>query len=125
MIRGEINERLELMVSVEIADGDGQYHPVEALLDTGFTQDLTLRPDAVARLGLKRVDRVPITLADGQEIRMPVYQGYVKWFGQHRRVEVIAMDEQPLLGMNFLAGSKVTFHTQTGGELLIEEIPQT
>ena len=122
MIRGALNERLELMLSVEIADDDGQHHLVEALLDTGFTQDLTLPPDEIARLGLKHARYASIALADGQEIPTSLYEGSVKWLGQVKEVEVIAMDEQPLLGMNLLAGSTVTFHTQPGGELLIEEI---
>ncbi len=125
MIRGNLNERLEPLVVVEIADGDERYQPVEALLDTGFSGHLTLPPDTVERLGLKRVDRIPMTMANGQDIQVSVHEGRVKWFGQPRIVKVVAADGPPLLGMSMLAKCKVTFSAQEGGELLIEAIPQT
>ncbi len=95
MIRGAFNERLQPMVAVEIADGDGQYHPVEALLDTGFSGHLTLPPYEVARLGLTYVDRTPLTLAGDQQLHASVYEGLVKWLGQPVRAYVIAMDGPP------------------------------
>ena len=125
MIRGATNERLQLMVVIEISNGDGQYHSVEALLDTGFTQHLTLPPDEIARLGLEYAERIPMILANGQRIEVSVYRGLVKWLGESRIVRVIAVDELPLLGMSMLENCKVTFHGQPGGELLIEAIRQT
>ena len=53
MVRGVINDGLELVVVVEISNGDGAVESVEAVLDTGFGGDLTLPPDVVERLGLK------------------------------------------------------------------------
>ena len=121
MIRGALNDNLEPMVVVEISNGDGRFQPVEAILDTGFTEELTLPPDAVALLGLNHVNRTPMTLAGGQRIEASVYDGYVNWFGQVRRVDVLAVDGQPLLGMSLLAGSKITIRAQAGGEVLIEQ----
>ena len=125
MIRGDINERLEPLVTVEISNGDGQYHPFKALLDTGFSGHLTLPPDEVERLGLERVDRISITLANGQDIWVSVHEGYVKWFEQTRRVKVLATDGQSLLGMSLLENCKITILVQAGNEALIEEIRQT
>ena len=81
MIRGVLNDRLQPMLIVEISNGDGRFQPVQALLDTGFSGHLTLPQDETARLGLKRVDRMPMILADGQEIEVSVHEGSVKWFG--------------------------------------------
>ena len=121
MIRGVLNDNLEPMVVLEISNGDGRFQPVEALLDTGFTEELTLPPDAVARLGLNHVNQTPMILAGGQRIEASVYDGYVNWFGQVRRVDVIAVEGEPLLGMSLLAGCKITIRAQAGGEVLIEE----
>ena len=121
MIRGVMNDRLEPMVVVEISNGDGQFQPVEALLDTGFSENLTLPPDAVARLGLKYVYRIPLNLAGGQQIEGAVHEGFVKWFGRTRTIHVIAAEGQPLLGMSLLASCKVTIYARLGGEALIEE----
>ena len=125
MIRGVLNDRLEPMVVVEISNGDRQFQPVEALLDTGFSENLTLPPDAVARLGLKYVYRIPLNLAGCQQIEGAVHEGFVKWFGRTRTIYVIAAEGQPLLGMSLLAGCKITIRVRPGGEALIEEERET
>ena len=125
MIRGVINDGLELVVVVEISNGDGAVESVEAVLDTGFGGDLTLPPDVVERLGLKFVNRVSLTLAGDQQMDGFVYKGFVKWFGPEREIYVIAAEGQPLLGMHLLAGCKVTIHVRPGGEALIEEDRET
>lgn len=121
MIRGVLNDRLELTVCIEISNGDGSFHPVEAVLDTGFSDDLTLPQEQVARLGLKYVSHTPVTLAGNHEIQVPVHDGYVNWFGRVRRINVLAMEGQPLLGMTLLKDCKITIHARPGGEALIEE----
>lgn len=121
MIRGAVNDRLEPMVVLEISNGDGRFQPIEALLDTGFTQDLTLPPAAVARLGLEYVERMPITLADNRRIEASAHKGFVNWFGKIRRIDVIAAEGLPLLGMNLLADCKITIRARPGGEVAIEE----
>ena len=121
MIRGSLSERLEPLVVLEISNGDGHYHPFEALLDTGFSAHLTLPPDAVSRLGLKHARYTSVTLADGQEIQASIYMGAMKWFGRIMEVEIIAADSPPLLGMSLLVNCKITIRAHPGGELLIEE----
>ena len=90
-------------------------------MDTGFSGHLTLPPDEAERLGLKRENQIPVTLAGDQQTEASVHTGYVKWLGQTRRIDVLAMDGQPLLGMSLLAGSKIAIRAQAGGEILIEE----
>ena len=121
MISGALNDRLEPMVVLEISNGDGHFHPVDALLDTGFSQHLTLPPNAVARLGLKPVNQIPMTLAGDREILAPVHEGLVKWFGKSKKINVIAIEGPSLLGMSLLANCKITIRAHPGGELLIEE----
>ena len=121
MIRGTVNDRLEPMVVLEISNGDGRYQPVEALMDTGFTEDLTLPPDMVARLGLEYLERIPLFLADDQRIETSVYEGSVRWFGQDRIIRVIAAEGEPLFGMSLIEDCQVTFRARRGGDVLIEE----
>ena len=121
MIRGALNDRLQSMVVLEILNGDGRFETIEALLDTGFSGDLTLRADTISRLGLEYADRIPVILGDGQEIEMSVYRGFAQWLGQVRTIDVIAADGQELFGMSLLAGGKITIRARPGGEVLIEE----
>ena len=121
MMRGVINDLLELRVVVEISNGDGAFEAVEAVLDTGFGGDLTLPLDAVERLGLMYSHRVPLILAGDQRMECVVYQGFARWFGREREIYVIAAEGQPLLGMTLLDGCKITIRVRPGGEALIEE----
>ena len=125
MIMGVINDSLELMVVVEISNGDGAFESFDAVLDTGFGGDLTLPLDAVESLGLEYENRVPLILAGDQQLVASVYRGFVKWFGLEREIYVIAAEGQPLLGMAILAGCKVTIRVRPGGEALIEEDRET
>ena len=121
MIRGIVNDRLELKVVVEISNEDGTFEAVEAVLDTGFGGDLTLPLDTVERLGLKYSRRVPLILAGDQRLECVVYRGFARWFGRVREIHVIAAEGQPLLGMTLLAGCKITIRVRPGGEALIED----
>ena len=121
MVRGVLNDRLQSMVVIEISNGDGRFQPVEALLDTGFSGDLTLPTGAIARLGLEHEGETPMILADGQEIDVTVYRAFAQWHGRVRTIHIIAADGQPLLGMTLLAGCKITIRAHAGGEILIEE----
>ena len=125
MIKGVINDSLELMVVVEISNGDGAFESFEAVLDTGFGGDLTLPLDAVERLGLEYENRVPLILAGDQQLDASVYRGFVKWFGLEREIYVIAADGRSMLGMTLLAGCKVTIRVRPGGEAVIEEDCET
>ena len=120
MIRGRLNERLEPIVAVEVSNGAGDWRTVEAILDTGFSGYLTLAQDLIDSLGLEYDTQIQMVLADGEDTTMRSYAGFVNWFGQTRRVDVIASEGAPLLGMFLLAGCKITMRVRQGGEALIE-----
>lgn len=120
MIRGRLNERLEPTVAVEVSNGDGVWQTVEAVLDTGFSGHLTLSQDLIESLGLDYDSQIPMVLADGEDTMVHSYDGFVNWFGQTRRAEIIASEGVPLLGMSLLAGCKITMRVRAGGEALIE-----
>ena len=120
MIRGRLNERLEPTVAVEVSNGDGDSRTVEAVLDTGFNGHLTLSHDLIESLGLDYASEIQMVLADGEDTTVYSYQGFVNWFGQTRRAEIIASEGVPLLGMSLLDGCKITMRVRAGGEALIE-----
>lgn len=121
MIRGALNDRRQPMVALEISNGDGRFQPVDALLDTGFSGYLTLPADTVAWLGLERIEKTPVVLAGDHQTQVSAHRGYVNWLGRVRRIDVLAMEGQALLGMNLLDGSKITVRVRAGGEVAIEE----
>lgn len=113
---------LEAWVEISVEDSEGRLHPVRVIVDTGFTDWLTLPTDFIKRLGLPLTDSRELTLADGS---VGVYQnckGKIQWLGRLREASIIALDAKPLLGTKALAGSRLTIDFQDGGEVSIAEI---
>ena len=59
---------------------------IRAVIDTGFTDWLTLPTDLIATLGLRWRSIERGLLADGSECVFEVYEGQVVWDGKKRRV---------------------------------------
>ena len=85
--------------------------PIEIVvwIDTGFTGDLVLPVSTVHQLGLKLVSNVEARLADGSISSYDVFVGWTTWFGNSRKIEVIAGDSSvPLFGIGLLSGLRLT-----------------
>lgn len=123
MIRGQVSEYpKEALVTVEIIDAEGQPHPVEAVLDTGFTGDLTLSGETIRQLGLaSRGQRISV-LANGEQFVSEIYSATVSWHERLTDVLVLRAENSPLLGMNLLWGSRITLDAISQGEVNIRDI---
>lgn len=102
---------------------DGESGLMDAVIDTGFTGQLVLPPEAVDRLGLPGRGRQRAILADGRTVEVNVYLARVIWHGRERAVQVLATDGGPLVGMALLRGSRLTVDAAPDGPVLIEELP--
>ena len=127
MIRGTVIEggggQLEPWVEIAVEDRRGGLHTIEVIVDTGFTDKLTLPTEFIERLGLPYIDSREVTLADGTTGAYDYYQGNVLWHGNLRSAAVIALDADPLLGTRMLMGSRLTVEFRDGGEVIIAEPP--
>jgi clan AA aspartic protease len=73
-------------------------------IDTGFTGDLVLPQNLIDEIFLPQSGTVGAVLADGSQVALRTYTCLISWFGQQRRLEVVANDgEYPLLGVGLLA----------------------
>lgn len=98
-------------------DGQGK---VNFVLDTGFTAVTTLPPAACIALGLS-TDRIqPSELADGTTIMLEVYIATLLWDGEERKVEVLAIEGEALIGMTLLDGYNVLLEVTEGGTVTIQ-----
>ena len=68
MISGHVNSKLEAVISLSIIGLQGEVREVEAVIDTGFSDYLTLPVEVVTALGLSSIGVEQLTLADGSEI---------------------------------------------------------
>ena len=114
-MKGLIDENGRALLSVEIQpDSTAQVVAIEVWVDTGFTGDLVLPQKTADSLGLQHSGSVDAILADGSQIELNTYTCLVNWFGEQRRLEVVANDgDYPLLGVGLLLGRelRVNYHT--------------
>jgi len=80
---------------------------VEAVIDTGFTDRLTLPPDVVDELGLPLRGSAEVVLADGGIETLPMYRVRLLWHDQERTIRAYAASGDPLVGMTLLSGSEL------------------
>lgn len=122
MMRGYVNRHLEPVVTIEMEDREGTLQTFEAILDTAFSGDIAFPIQMIALLSLSgRGQALDWTVATGDEVPLPEYDGVVSWHGQRRRVIVVETGDEPLLGTSLLSGSKIFIDMKGGGEVLIEE----
>ena len=121
MITGKIVDNQEAIIELKIVDANDT-ETVEAIIDTGFTGELTLPGNLIDRLGLPRIGGLPITLGDGNEIDVGLYLGMVLWQGEDRIVQVLRTDGRPLVGMSLLYGNRLILDVMTDGEVTIEAL---
>jgi len=124
MIRGTIRNR-EALVEFEVSGPGQPAQHIEAVIDTGYNGYLTLPSHLVTALKLPFVGHRRGTLADGSVTRLDAYLATVAWHGQTKDVLISQAAGTPLIGMSLLQGSRLTMDVLDGGEVIIEELPQT
>ena len=93
---------------------------MEALLDSGFNGTVSLPEDEVEKLGLPLVSERSVTLADGNDARVKVHVGNVRFAARWYRCPVLATGDVPTIGMHLMQGMKVCFEASEGGAIEIE-----
>ena len=123
MIIGRVNANLEARIDLFIEHGNGQIHSFDGAIDTGFTGWMCLPPALVLNLGLAWLHYRDIQLGNGSVERANVYSATVIWDSQPRKVDVYAIDSDPLVGMKMLAGYELRMRVVDGGQVWIDVIP--
>ena len=112
----------EPLISLHVRDGFGRDEEIEAVIDTGFTGELTLPPEKVQSLSLRFQGNGTATLADGTVEAFEIYRAALNWHGIPRLVLVYAVPGHPLLGMQLLRGSELRVKATPGGRVEIREL---
>lgn len=102
------------------ASADGRDLTVRAVIDTGFTGELTLPGDVVRELGLEERGVAEVQLADGSHAALRAYEGRVVWDGRPRRVLAYEAPSAPLVGMALLQAKTVTIEVVPHGAVFIQ-----
>ncbi|HBL10491.1 MAG TPA: aspartyl protease [Cyanobacteria bacterium UBA11162] len=117
MIEGRLdNEGNKLFFEIGLVAVDEEIIPVEALLDTGFTDWLAINTQDLESLGwLCLDDELPMATAQG-EAEFNVYVGTVQIDGQEFQVPVLGGDSinEILLGMRWLKTRRLVVDFRAG-----------
>ncbi len=115
MISGIVNESLEATIQVAVQGAAGSQLLVDSVIDTGFSEYLSLPASEIAALDLAWVGKEESMLADGSIVLADVYEATVIWDGQPRLVEIESAETMPLVGMSMLQGHRFTVEVVKGG----------
>ena len=122
MMTGIVNPNREAVLRLKVQGPNGQEEEIEAVIDTGFTGELTLPPDVIARLGLTWLTQGQAGMANGQIDTFDVYAAVLLWDGQPIRVMAEEADTDPLVGMALMYGYKLNLPVLDGATFTIRRI---
>ncbi len=121
MITGHINSKLEAIIALTILAKDGETKEFEALVDTGYTEFITLPQSILTELNLEIFASGRLTMADGHAVDVDLFQATILWDGQPRTIEVDALESEILIGMSLLEGYDLHVHTIADGQVTINQ----
>lgn len=96
---------------------------IEFVVDTGFTEYLSLPKAAIAAMGFPLIHLRSASLADGSTVVLAVHQARIRWNGVERDIQVVATGQRPLLGTSLLDAHEMTAQFKDGGTLIVNPLP--
>lgn len=120
MITGRVNSKIEAVISLTVCGPQAEEHQIETVIDTGYSDCLTLPAEMIARFGLSSIGTPQVTLADGREVDSGMYPATIIWDGGRRAIEVDDFEAVPLVGMALLEGHDLKVRVATGGRVTIK-----
>jgi clan AA aspartic protease len=121
MMTGRVSA-LHILVSVPFRRVGEPDIAIEFVVDTGFTGELCLPPDAVAALGLPFRYDLQAHLADDSSVVLPVHDATILWHGVEFEAIVLATGKRPLLGTALLDGYELHSQFRENGLAAINEM---
>ncbi|WP_395142124.1 hypothetical protein [Armatimonas sp.] len=122
MIVGQVDTRRNLLFPLVVRGFTGQELALTVLLDTGFSDWLSLTDEQVATLGLLPSGVAESELADGSIVPVTLYTAVVVWEGIERLIEVVGGDTDPLLGVKLLEGYRLIADFTNNGTLQLSRL---
>lgn len=114
----------EPALSLDVRGPDGA-RSFDAIIDTGFTGELTLPPAWIEDLGLPQSGVEQMIVADGRVIDTPMYDAYLIHDDDVHEVSVAETPTIPLLGTDFLWGFSLFVEFEDSGAIEIDSLSPT
>jgi len=116
MIQGKFDEEGKLLFPIDLVAADGDVLPVDALLDTGFTQWIAINTQDAESLGWVLFEKNRPMLTARGTTNFKVYWGTVIFDGQEFTIPVLAGDaiSEILLGLPWLKNRRLVVEEDAG-----------
>lgn len=119
---GSVNDALEATLLLTVKNFNGKAEQVTFVVDTGFSEYLTLPDEVIASLGLLVGGYDTIALADGTETVVPYYSVVLVWDGIDLLTQVQGKASGPLIGVGLLQNRRLTADFFAGGAVTVAAI---
>ena len=116
MIQGNFDSQGKLFFPMDLVIANGEVIPVDALLDTGFTDFLAMNEQDIKDLGwLLLAENQPMQTAQG-ETRFNVYEGHIIIDEQEFVIPVLAGDAltEIIMGLSWLQTRRLVVDFPSG-----------
>ena len=117
--RGAVNASMEARLTLRLRGPSGNVLDVDALIDTGFSGQLSLPLDVASGLGLNHGRAGQIILADGSSVPYLSFGIEVEWSGSVHQVRTAAFGDDVVIGMGLLSGHALMIEATVGGAVTI------
>ena len=124
MTTGFFTSDQEPALSLDVIGPDGS-QSCDAIIDTGFTGELTLPPDWIEELELPYAGVEEMMLADGRFSETALYDGYVVIDEEAYEVVIAEAPTTPLVGTNLLWGFSLYLEFQIDGAVEVDSLPSS
>lgn len=122
MIVGTVHPNGDAVATIRLRGATGKVVDIEAIIDTGFNDALTLPPELIDDLELAFREEGDYILADGTESTSRMFAAEIDWFGRWRKILIIEIEGDSLLGMAILRGSFLGIEVIDGGRVEIRPL---
>ena len=122
MTTGFMRTVSEAVAEVSVRGSGGLVLTINAVIDTGFSQYLTLPAILISQLGLNRYGTDTISLADGSRKTAHVFNASIKFGNNWLEVLVEESEGDVILGMGLLYGHRLTIEVVEDGDVIIDPI---
>src|SRR5437879_5850708 len=119
MIRGQVNAQRQAVIPLTVRGPASTQSIENAVLDSGFSGYIALKPSLIAVLGLPYVETRTLTVGDYRAVDFDLYEVTVEWDGHDRHVLAVSTESGPLVGMGMAQGFRVSMFVVDGGAVII------
>jgi predicted aspartyl protease len=124
MMTGKVNSKLQPTMSLSLIAPDGTEFELDALIDTGFSGDITLPIETIRQMGLTFYVQDVHTIGNNQDVAFNFYTGAkVYWHQKDVDVLVMEVEGESYMGMELLSGSSLFVEAKPNGKVRVRELP--